>query len=684
MPSAFWTMCGCPNCWRTGEAPEHFLADPILNPDGPPAESQAFFSTAQIAHQLRSSWAGFSEGTFRAWNQSTVTYAINDAVTGYNGEQAGLINMTALMQYRAREAFILWDDLVPLAFVESDSPFSNITFNLSSRTNNNLSYASPGSLTPLGGSNYAFNRGQIWLSSTYTSHDTDSDMVYGGYGFMTYIHEIGHSIGLSHPGSYNAGPGVSITYGANAEYAQDTLRYTVMSYFNASEDGSGTDHYGSDNLLKYAQTPMVHDVMAIQAIYGASTTTRAGDTNYGFNNTSGRDVFNFSINTNPIVTIFDSGGNDTLDLSAYTRGNRIDLAPGAYSDVGGFMTNNLGIAFSTLIENANGGSASDTIIGNYANNWLRGNGGNDTIIGNGGFDTAIFNGFMRNYTITELSANASSLRSRVSGSDGTDSLFGIHRLQFADGAVYLEEGNPLFDGLYYTQQNPDVFRATNTSPFAHYLSYGWNEGRNPSLYFNNNGYLSANIDVRNAHVNPLLHYDIHGWREGRDPGLNFDTAGYLAINTDVRAAGINPLMHFMDYGRFEGRATQKMVGSVDSFGFDRQFYLMKNPDVAAGGMDPSLHFNLFGWHEGRAASSYFDTAGYLSRYADVRSAGVNPLTHYSTSGWREGRDPSATFDTSAYRANYTDVANAGVNPLWHYMAFGINEGRAVFSDGVFD
>ena len=45
------------------------------------------------------------------------------------------------------------------------------------------------------------------------------------------------------------------------------------------EGGAGTF---SDGKLYSPQTPMVNDVMAIQAIYGAETTTRTGDTVYGF------------------------------------------------------------------------------------------------------------------------------------------------------------------------------------------------------------------------------------------------------------------------------------------------------------------------------------------------------------------------------------------------------------------
>src|SRR5207253_5107498 len=70
-------------------------------------------------------------------------------------------------------------------------------------------------------------------------------------------------------------------------------------------------------------TPMVLDIVVVQTIYGADTTTRAGDNIYV--PTQGEIGYR---------TIYDAGGNDTIDLSAFTPPNNIDLRSGAYSDVG--------------------------------------------------------------------------------------------------------------------------------------------------------------------------------------------------------------------------------------------------------------------------------------------------------------------------------------------------------------
>jgi Ca2+-binding RTX toxin-like protein len=144
---------------------------------------------------------------------------------------------------------------------------------------------------------------------------------------------------------------------------------------------------------------MLDDVAAIQAMYGADPNTRLGNTVYGFNSSFGttgpESVYNFSVNTHPILTIYDAGGIDTLDVSGFTQNQVIDLQPGHYSSIGGLQQNvamaynegNPGFNPNAVIENAVGGSGSDTIYGNDANNVLNGGAGNDTLIGGLGNDT---------------------------------------------------------------------------------------------------------------------------------------------------------------------------------------------------------------------------------------------------------------------------------------------------------
>jgi serralysin len=214
----------------------------------------------------------------------------------------------------------------------------------------------------------------------------------GEHGFETYVHEIGHALGLTHPGPYN---GTAPPRDDPAVYAQDTTRFSIMSYFEEADDGSATSWIGSR-----PSTPMLHDVLAIQAKYGADPNTRTGDTVYGFNSTANRTVFDFAINKSPVVTIYDAGGIDTLDTSGFgdpgfgdeqtidLRVNKVgqSLAEEKFSSIGG-LTNNVAIAYNVVIENAVGGSGRDTITGNEADNKLSGLSGADTLTGGDGDDT---------------------------------------------------------------------------------------------------------------------------------------------------------------------------------------------------------------------------------------------------------------------------------------------------------
>ena len=74
-----------------------------------------------------------------------------------------------------------------------------------------------------------------------------------------------------------------------------------------------------------------------------------------------------------------------------------------------------------------------------------------------------------------------------------------------------------FDTAFYLNEYPDVANA-QISPLAHYLNFGWKEGRDPSAVFSTRLYLENNNDVRVAEINPLLHYIFHGKVEGRQLG----------------------------------------------------------------------------------------------------------------------------------------------------------------------
>ena len=273
---------------------------------------------------------------------------------------------------------------------------------------------------------FASSEGDLWFNLGANDY---TDLSPGSYNYSTALHEIGHAIGLDHPGAYNAGPGQKLTYENNAYYIEDTLQYAVMSYFAASK--TGADFTIGDKTYE-SLTPLRDDIAAIQRLYGANMTTRTGDTTYGFNSNADDQAFHLtSPDQQVIFSIWDAGGTNTLDLSGYATDQLLDLRPGAFSNAGA-LTKNISIALGTLIQNATGGSGSDTIFGNDADNVLRGNAGNDTIFGGSGSNTSVYGGPDRDYAITITKGPAPFTIQDKVGSDGTDTLSNIQALQFTD------------------------------------------------------------------------------------------------------------------------------------------------------------------------------------------------------------------------------------------------------------
>jgi methionine-rich copper-binding protein CopC len=88
----------------------------------------------------------------------------------------------------------------------------------------------------------------------------------------------------------------------------------------------------------------------------------------------------------------------------------------------------------------NGTSGADTLIGSVGNDTLSGGAGNDSLTGGAGIDIAIYGGTRASHTIS-VTTPAGSTSTGVAnlgisgGTDGSDSLSGIERIKFDDGAL---------------------------------------------------------------------------------------------------------------------------------------------------------------------------------------------------------------------------------------------------------
>jgi serralysin len=244
----------------------------------------------------------------------------------------------------------------------------------------------------------------------------------GNYGFLTVIHELGHALGLYHPGNYNE----SASIGTQQTDYYDTQQYSLMSYFDAGY--SGADRYvsnGGTTTQVFDQTPQLNDIQAIQSIYGASTTLTGGDT-FGFNSTFGTmsahplREYDFTQNPTPVVTLWDGGTHNTLDLSGFSTDSTVDLRQGQFSSVAG-MTDNLSIAFGTTIDTAIGGAGDDIFTLN---------GDADIVNGGGGSNTVVFTAARAGYTLTNTAGVVTATIGGV-----TSTFTNVQTLRFTDQTV---------------------------------------------------------------------------------------------------------------------------------------------------------------------------------------------------------------------------------------------------------
>ncbi len=331
--------------------------------------------------QIKTGVYAMGEGSSRqAFSYSFMT----DLPDGNTSDSTGFRAMSTAQKAAVRRAFDYLSSIINVTFTESNAAGqADINFG----TNNQSTKGSSGyANVPNGSGDHP-----VYLFLDNSPGNTNTNMAQGSYGWQTLIHEIGHTLGLKHPGNYNASGGTMP--GPYLPKALDSRLYTLMSYNNPAGSlevtstplPSGTRYSGS---TLNPSTYMMFDMAALQFMYGVGSGQGVSD----------YQVTSFTADWSGMQTLWTPAGG-VMDASAVSNANIMDLRAGAFSSINvipksitdSFPTslktaatymglNNVGLAYGSHISTAKGGSASDVFYTSTAADVsIEGGDGNDTV-----------------------------------------------------------------------------------------------------------------------------------------------------------------------------------------------------------------------------------------------------------------------------------------------------------------
>jgi Ca2+-binding RTX toxin-like protein len=394
-----------------------------------------------------------TDGT-KKWSGTNFTYSFAESSINSDpfyipsGETYKFQVLGSYLQNLTRETFDYLSIILPLSFTEITNTQS-ATFKFESHN------------MTMGG--YATYPGYSTSGIVEIGSKNNSDLL-GQFGVSIVIHELGHSLGLDHTsprGEVAAGAGGGDDAPSLPDYL-DRSTLSIMSYAKIRIDESYLASYSS------------LDIRALISLYGKRESTEA--TTFKLHYDSSLSTSSKQNSLNKIQTgqwdlygyapfmIVDNGGTDTVDVSDWKGGVKVDLSGWGIGPIGGvandYTFNSVSngslssegdgsaivtIYPDTVLEKVIGSPEADIIIGYTAletldggagNDQITGGGGNDDINGGTGIDTAIFTSASKSY---KFSVGSNSVL--ITGdptTDGIDTLTNVERLKFSDKTIAID------------------------------------------------------------------------------------------------------------------------------------------------------------------------------------------------------------------------------------------------------
>lgn len=300
-----------------------------------------------------SSTQAFTSGT------TAIDALIGDVSWTGTTRQAATIGYSFGVSYEGGALFDATARTAALSAMQAWANVANITFSSVSSASAALTFSKENLGSAVAGLTTTYYSSATLESAEVQIHRDYSNFPAGGFNYSVLVHELGHALGLKHPGSYGAGD-----VGPYLSSAEDNYNATVMSYNPATYVNDSTSPVG----------PMIYDVAAIQYLYGANTSYNSGNSTYSFSGSF------------TAYAIWDGGGTDMISAANYASGATINLRENLNSETT-IGSAHLWMAVGANIENAEGGAGSDALTGNALANTLYGRGGSDTLLGGDNNDT---------------------------------------------------------------------------------------------------------------------------------------------------------------------------------------------------------------------------------------------------------------------------------------------------------